>query len=87
MGISPTSPERPIPHAPPPASGGNDALPPGMATSPFAKMFAQTGALPTAKELKAIIDGILKAELQAIKKSEDSWKASMKKIKEAIEEE
>ncbi|MDN3505925.1 MAG: hypothetical protein P0S96_01695 [Simkaniaceae bacterium] len=52
--------------------------------SPFAKMFEQTGAKPTVKEMKGIIDGILKTVINQVKKQDAGWKKAMKKMKEAI---
>jgi hypothetical protein len=85
MQIPPTSPGHPAPKPPPVSPKGEEPLSSEMANSPFAKMFAQTGALPTAKELQQIINGILKDQLLAIKKGEERWKASMKKLKDTIE--
>jgi len=53
--------------------------------SPFAKMFERTGMTPTAKEMRAIINGILKQQIDEIKRQDAGWKRAMKKIKEAIE--
>lgn len=55
-----------------------------LLNSPFAKMFARTGAKPTIKEMRAIINGILKTQINEIKRQDASWKKAMKKLKEAI---
>ena len=56
-----------------------------LLNSPFAKMFKATGTMPTVKEIKAIIDGILKQQILEIKRQDAGWKKAMKKLKEAIE--
>lgn len=75
----------PPPSSSPPPSGSGDQLPPSMMNSPFVRMFSQTGATPSAKEIKQMMDNILKDVMAAIKKGDDRWKASMRKIKDAIE--
>jgi|GEM_PF-2655580 len=52
--------------------------------SPFAKMFEHTGAKPSVKEMKGIIDGILKTVINEIKRQDAGWKKAMKKLKRAI---
>lgn len=68
------------PSTPPPSP---QELSPAMLNSPFAKMFEATGAMPTVKELQAIINGILKQQIDEIKKSDASWKRAMQRMKEA----
>ena len=48
-------------------------------------MFERTGAMPTVKEIRAIINGILKQQIDEIKRQDAGWKRAMKKLKEAIE--
>lgn len=48
-------------------------------------MFRATGAMPTVKEIKMIINGILKEQITHIKRDEEMWKKAMKKMKEVIE--
>ncbi len=40
--------------------------------------------MPTPKEIQAIINGILKGQIVAIKKQDESWKKAMRKMKKAI---
>ena len=56
-----------------------------MLDSPFAKMFAASGAMPTAKEMHAIMNGILMQAVHEIKRSDKQWKAAMKKLKRQLE--
>ena len=53
--------------------------------SPFAKMFAKVGVFPTAKQMIQIMGNILKQQIDQIRKSEQSWKEAMRKMKDAIE--
>lgn len=48
--------------------------------SPFAKMFEKTGAKPTGKEMKEIIDNILKTVIDQAKKQEAQMKKALKKL-------
>ncbi|NGX39904.1 MAG: hypothetical protein KR126chlam1_01241 [Chlamydiae bacterium] len=81
----PTPPE--LPSEPPPPSispgapSGGDSK---IMQSPFAQMFAATGSMPTAKEMKAIMNGILMQEVRNIKQQDKRWKEAMKKLKKAI---
>lgn len=82
---------------PPPTPGGHPIKPSEGAPkpmpekdafllkSPFAKMFAATGTEPTAKEMRMIINSILKYQVDQIKKQDAAWKKAMKKLKDAIE--
>ena len=92
---TPTPPPEPLKPKPPPEppkpseapkplkpADGNDSF---LLNSPFAKMFERTGAMPTVKEIRAIINGILKQQIDEIKKQDAGWKRAMKKLKEAIE--
>ena len=56
-----------------------------LENSPFAKMFEATGAMPTAKEIRAIINGILRQQVAVIKRDDEEWKKANRKLKEAIE--
>lgn len=56
-----------------------------LLNSPFAKMFKATGAMPTVKEIRAIINGILKQQLNEMKRQDAGWKKAMRKLKDAIE--
>lgn len=94
MTTPPTGPDQPSKQPPLPPSGpsnGPKPLTPSdkedafLLTSPFAKMFERTGAMPTGKEIRAIINGILKQQVDAIKKQDASWKKAMKKLKDVIE--
>lgn len=53
--------------------------------SPFAKMFTAHGAKVTAKEIRAIINGILKQQVEEIKKQDAKWKKAMRKLRETLE--
>ncbi len=84
----PTGPKPPPESQPPPTpqpidpSDSKDAF---LLKSPFAKMFEKTGAMPTVKEIKAIINGILQQQIQAIKRSDDQWKQAMENLRKAIQ--
>lgn len=49
-------------------------------------MFAKTGAEPTAKEVQAIINNILKSVIDAIKQQEAQAKKAAEKLKKVIED-
>jgi len=53
--------------------------------SPFAKMFAKTGAMPTVKEMKAIINNLLKSVVEEIKRQDAEAKAAAEKLRKVIE--
>ncbi len=76
MAIPPVGPSTPAPTP--------SGVTPSILDSPFAKMFAKTGVAPTAQEMQQIMNGILKQEVDNIKKSDDAWKRAMQKMKEAI---
>lgn len=80
--LPPQEPIHPSTPSAPPSSDQADAF---LLQSPFAKMFRATGAMPTVKEIRAIINGILKQEIAEIKRQDAAWKSAMKKLKEAIE--
>jgi ABC-type glycerol-3-phosphate transport system substrate-binding protein len=84
----------------PPGAGGEEPLKPPaksqkldpsdskyafLLKTPFAKMFERAGATPTIKQMRAIIDQILKQTIREIKRQEKGWKKAMKKMKDAIE--
>ena len=69
----------------PSESASQSAYDAELLQSPFAKMFTATGAQPTAKEIQAIINGILKQQVDDIKKQDEEWKKAMKKMKDIIE--
>lgn len=52
--------------------------------SPFAQMFRATGAMPTVKEIRAIINGILKEQINEIKRSDKEWKKTDEYLKRVI---
>lgn len=83
--ITPTGPQGPSssPIQPQPSNGASNA--PAM-NSPFAQMFAKTGMTPTPKELKMIIDNLLRDQISEIKKNDQRWKEAMRKWKEELEE-
>ena len=56
-----------------------------LLNSPFAKMFRAAGAVPTLKQIKAIINGILMTQVRAIRKDEARWKKVIRKMKERME--
>ena len=72
-------------------SGGSKPLSPSdskdafLLESPFAKMFRASGAMPTVKEIRAIINGILKEQINEIKRSDAEWKKAMQHLKKVIE--
>lgn len=68
------------------SSGSNsDAQDAFLLQSPFAKMFSQTGAAPTAKEMKMIIDNILKSIMNDMKQQEAQAKKAAEHLKKVIE--
>lgn len=84
----PTGPKPPPESQPPPAPqpiDPSDSKAAFLLKSPFAKMFEKTGATPTVKEMKAIINGILRQQIQEIKKSDDRWKQAMENLRKAIQ--
>ncbi|NGX37854.1 MAG: hypothetical protein K1000chlam2_01017 [Chlamydiae bacterium] len=85
MSIPPSGPGAPTPPEPSKPIQPSDSKDAFLLNSPFAKMFKATGHTPTVKEIKAIIDGILKHEISEIKRQDAGWKKAMKKLKEAIE--
>jgi hypothetical protein len=84
-GQPPPPPEHIQPPSTPKMAKSDDPRAAFLLSSPFAKMFEGTGAQPTAKEMHAIINGILKQQINEIKRSDAGWKKAMKKLKEAIE--
>jgi len=52
--------------------------------SPFAKMFRAAGATPTVKQIKAIINGILKNILNEMKRAQAEQKKADEKLKRVI---
>jgi len=78
-------PDKPSGPSPKPIKPAKDKKDEYLLKSPFAKMFERTGATPTVKEMRAIINGILKTEIDQIKKQDAGWKKAMKRLKEAIE--
>ncbi len=69
-----------------PESPAQSAYDAELLKSPFAKMFAKTGAEPTAKEMQAIINNILKSVIDAIKQQEAQAKKAADKLKRVIED-
>lgn len=84
MTTPPTGPKQPDKPEPLKPSKPVDKKDEYLLNSPFAKMFKATGVMPTPKEIQAIINGILKGQISAIKKQDESWKKSMQKMKKAI---
>lgn len=74
--LGPTGPESP-------AQSAYDAE---LLKSPFAKMFAKTGAEPTAKEMQAIINNLLKSVIDEIKRQDAEAKKAAEKLKRVIED-
>lgn len=66
----------------PTSSGSDDAY---LLKSPFAKMFRASGAMPTVKEIRAIINGVLKTQLSEMKRADKEWKKAQEKLKKVIE--
>lgn len=88
---TPTGPTEPTPEPQPQGPKGPsgeikpmDSKDP-LLQSPFAKMFAKTGAMPTVKEMRMIMNQILKQEVDEIKRQDAEWKKAMKKLKKTIE--
>lgn len=54
-------------------------------SSPFAKMFARTGAMPTGAEIHQIINGILQQEIGLIQKQDAKAKETLRKLKRQME--
>lgn len=84
--ITPTGPKDPSSTPLTPIPKSPDEIAPGLSNSPWAQMFAKSGTLPTAKELKQLIDGLLRDVIHRIKKDDDRWKEVMRKMKEVIED-
>lgn len=86
---TPTSgPGAPEPQPPPTPSSGGKPIEPhksSMLDSPFARMFAATGAMPTVKQMTMIINGILKQQVDQIKQQDAQAKKNAKKLRDAIE--
>jgi hypothetical protein len=84
-GPSPTPP----PQGPSPAGGqspqSSDEKDAYLLQSPFAKMFRATGHMPTAQEMKAMMNGILMQAVNQIKQQDQQWKKAMQKLKEQLE--
>ncbi|MBS0629799.1 MAG: hypothetical protein JSS30_06200 [Verrucomicrobia bacterium] len=87
-----TPPGRPEPQQPPPSTGplkpetpAQSAYDAELLNSPFAKMFAKTGAMPTAKEMQAIINNLLKSVIDEIKRQDAEAKKAYEKLKKVIE--
>ena len=83
-------PHEPEPVKPPaggkvPAQPVEDSKDAYLLKSPFAKMFTLHGGKVTAKEMRAIINGILKSVVDDIKKQDARWKKAMEKMKKTIE--
>lgn len=89
----PVSPTGPTPEPPPkptttpaqPLTPSQSAYDEQLLKSPFAKMFAKTGATPTVKEMQAIMNNILKSVVDAIKQQEAREKKAADKLKKVIE--
>lgn len=88
-----TPPAGPPPQQPPESSGPAKAESPAQSAydaqllkSPFAKMFAKTGAEVTAKEMQAIINNLLKSVIDEIKRQDAEAKAAYEKLKKVIED-
>ncbi len=81
----PKQPEQPSGSKPAKPLSPSDQKSAFLLNSPFAKMFRASGATPTVKEMRAIMNGILKSAVDRIKKDEARWKKAMKKMKDAIE--
>ena len=79
----PKKPVQPTP-AKPAKMAPSDAKFAYLLKSPFAKMFEKSGATPTIKAMKAIIDGIVKHQLVVMKQNDKEWKKAMKKMKDSI---
>ena len=76
------------PSTPPPSSQPaqqTDQQDAALLNSPFAKMFAATGTMPTAKEMQAIINGILNQVVAQVKQDDAQWKKAMEKLKKQLE--
>ncbi len=87
-----TPPAGPPPHQPEsagpskPESPAQSAYDAELLKSPFAKMFAKTGAEPTAKEMQAIINNLLKSVIDEIKRQDAEVKKAAEKLKKVIED-
>jgi len=85
-GSGSTPPPEPIkPASSPKPLSPSDSKDAFLLQSPFAKMFERTGQMPTVKEIRAIINGILKQQISEIKRSDEQWKKSMERMKRVIE--
>ncbi len=88
---SPTEPTPGRPSIPPPqipaqpVTPSQAPAPQSILDSPFAKMFENAGMALTAKQLTEVINNLLRAQIAQIKKSDESWKRAMKKLKESFE--
>lgn len=67
-------------------SDGGDEKYAFLLKSPFAKMFERAGAAPTAKEMHAIMNGIMMSTFYELKRQEDHRKETDKHLKDVIEE-
>ncbi len=85
----PTGPgHTPEPIKPAGAPKGHPGTPkeePNISNSPFAKMFARSGAVLTQKQLHMMMSSLLKQTLTEIKREDARWKKAMKKLKDEIE--
>jgi len=68
-----------------PESPAQKAYDEKLLKSPFARMFAKTGTMPTAKEMQAIINNLLKSVIAAIKRQEAEAKKAYEHMKKVIE--
>ena len=85
-GAGSNPPPKPIkPTGSPKPLSPSDAKDAFLLQSPFAKMFRATGAQPTVKEIRMIINGILKEQINEIKRSDAQWKKAMEHMKKVIE--
>lgn len=84
----PTRPSGPVGSSGPlkPETPAQSAYDSELLSSPFAKMFAKTGAMPTAKEMQAIINNLLKSVIDEIKRQEAEAKKAYEKMKKVIED-
>lgn len=75
-----------VPGANAPESPAQTAYDAQLLKSPFAKMFAKTGAMPTGKEMEAIINNLLKSVIDSIKQQDAQAKKAAEKLKRVIED-
>ena len=84
-GEAPQEPIQPLTPPSSPSPTGDDSKYAFLLKSPFAKMFRATGAMPTIKEMRAIMDGILNTVIQQMKLQEAEEKKAQERLKKVIE--